>query len=165
LIPDAIRRYLCTQLACPVDTPTEGAERTTYRYRQFVRAYLNIHPYAQGGAVVVESATRTAAYTMSDPADLINVAIEQLIHHRFELPAFSTLDRQVNHIRHEVHQVLYTRVVAQLKEEQRQALDELLAVPPGYRHTPFTRLKEAPGPATLRHLRRWEERLTYRRAQ
>jgi hypothetical protein len=102
---------------------------------------------------------------MSDPADLINVAIEQLIHHRYELPAFSTLDRQVNHIRHEVHQALYTRVTSQLNEEQRQALDELLEVGappgPGHRYTPFTRLKEVPGPATLKHLRRWEERLAW----
>ena len=33
---------------------------------------------------------------MSDPADLLNVAIEHLIAQRFELPAFSTLDRLVS---------------------------------------------------------------------
>lgn len=161
LIPESIRRYLCHQLAFPADTPIEKAERTVHRYRQFARAFLDISPYAQGGAAVVESATREAAYTMSDPADLINVAIEQLIHHRYELPAFSTLDRQANHIRHEVHQALYARVTSQLNEEQCQALDELLEVPPGHRYTPFTRLKEPPGPATLKHLRRWEERLAW----
>jgi hypothetical protein len=35
-----------------------------------------------------------AAYTMSDPADLINLAVEHLIQQRFELPAFSTLERR-----------------------------------------------------------------------
>ena len=161
LIPEPIRRYLCHQLAFPADTPTEGAERTVHRYRQLVRTYLGIYPYAQGGADVVASATREAAYTMSDPADLINVAIEQLIHRRFELPAFSTLDRQVNHIRHEVHQALYTRVATHLSVEQRQLLDGLLEIQPGQRSTHFTRLKEPPGPATLKHLRRWEERLAW----
>jgi hypothetical protein len=37
---------------------------------------------------------------MSDPADLINVAVEQLVVERFELPAYGTLDELVNHIRH-----------------------------------------------------------------
>jgi len=43
---------------------------------------------------------------MSDPADLSNVAIEHLIQPRCELPAFSTLDRLIGHIRHRVHQTL-----------------------------------------------------------
>ena len=41
----------------------------------------------------MEQRVTQAAYTMSDPADLINVAIEHLIQQRFELPAFQTLDR------------------------------------------------------------------------
>jgi TnpA family transposase len=162
LIPETIRHYLCTQVEVPVATSlTDGAEKTLYRYRQLIRTYLKVRSYSQGGAAIVASATHKAAHTMSDPADLINVAIEQLIHHRYELPAFSTLDRQVNHIRQEVHQLLYTRVAARLNTEQRQLLDELLEVQPGQRSTNFTRLKEPPGPATLKHLRRWEERLAW----
>lgn len=63
---------------------------------------------------IVWQATRT----MSDPADLINVAVEQLIVERFELPAYGTLDELVNHIRHQAHQELYTLVTANLTEEQ-----------------------------------------------
>jgi len=36
---------------------------------------------------------------MEHPADLINVAVEELVKERYELPAFSTLDRLVGHIR------------------------------------------------------------------
>ena len=53
-----------------------------------------------GGSRVVEQRVTQAASTMSDPADLINVAIEHLIQQRFELPAFQTLDRLVSHVRH-----------------------------------------------------------------
>ncbi len=53
--------------------------------------------------------------TMSDPADLINLAVEHLIQQRFELPAFSTLDRLVTHVRHGVHQDLYARITASLE--------------------------------------------------
>jgi hypothetical protein len=40
-----------------------------------------------------------AAEVMEHPADLINVAIEELVKERHELPAFSTLDRLVGHVR------------------------------------------------------------------
>jgi Domain of unknown function (DUF4158) len=90
------------------------AEKTLYRYRQVIRTYLDIKPYEDGGRNVVETAVQHAASTMSDPADLINVAVEQLIQQRFELPAFSTLDRLVMHVRHRVHQDLYARITASL---------------------------------------------------
>lgn len=161
LVPDRIREYLCLQLGLPADNLPDGVKKTHVRYRRIIRDYLKVKQYAQGGASVVESVTRHAAYTMSDPADLINVALEQLILHCYELPAFSTLDRLVNHIRHQVHDALYNQVAAQLNDEQRQILDQMLVVQPDHRLTDFTRLKEAPGPATLKHVRHWEERLRW----
>ncbi len=82
------------------------ATRTLARYRYLIRTYLAITPYTNGGVRVVIKAVHQAALTMSDPADLINVAIEHLIQQRFELPAFSARDRLVGHIRHRVHQTL-----------------------------------------------------------
>jgi TnpA family transposase len=161
LVPDKIRAYLCQQLELPIDTIPEGPERSLQRYRQLIRTFLDVKPYTQGGQSVVASAIRLAAHTMSDPADLINVAMEQLIHQRYELPAFSLLDRQVNHIRHQVHEELYTLVTAPLSEEQRQILEQMLAVRPEQRLTDFTRFKEAPGTATLKAIRHWEERLAW----
>ena len=161
LVPDKIQEYLCRQLKLPTDTRPDGPERSLQRYRRLIRTFLDVRPYAQGGQSVVESATRKAAHTMSDPADLINVALEQLIYQRYELPAFSTLDRLVNHIRHQVHDTLYNQVATQLNDEQRQILEQMLVVQPDQRLTDFTRLKEAPGPATLKYIRRWEERLRW----
>ena len=54
---------------------------------------------------------------MSDPADLINVAVEQLVVERFELPAYGTLDEFVNHIRHQAHEALYAQVTSKLTED------------------------------------------------
>ena len=47
---------------------------------------------------------------MSDPADLINRAVETLQAASIDLPAFSTLDRLVNRLRAEVHARIYNRV-------------------------------------------------------
>ena len=65
---------------------------------------------------------------MSDPADLINVAIEPLVEHRFELPAFSTLDRLVGRVRHQVHQHLYDQIAQGLSLADIGRLEALLDV-------------------------------------
>ena len=62
-----------------------------YRYRQAIRTFLGIRSWSDGGEEITRHAIEIAAHTMSDPADLINVAIETLIANRFELPAFSLI--------------------------------------------------------------------------
>jgi len=90
---------------------------TRSRHRKAIHAYLDIRAYRNGGRKTVERIIEQAAQTMSDPADLINVAVEQLIVNRFELPAYGTLDELVNHIRHQTHQELYAQVTANLSQE------------------------------------------------
>jgi TnpA family transposase len=158
-IPLQIRRYLCQQLNLPPETSFQEAKNTRSRYRQRIRSYLDVKAYSAGGDRLVEQAACQAAYTMSDPADLINVAIEQLIEQRFELPAFSTLDRLVNHVRYGVHEDLYARITASLSASHCERLDALLHVRDG--RTDFNRIKDTPRPATLQHLRQWTERLKW----
>jgi len=47
---------------------------------------------------------------MEDLADIINVAIEELIRESFELPGFSTLHKEAKRGRAEVNRTLYRRV-------------------------------------------------------
>ena len=105
-IPLPIRQYLCPQLHRPPETGFHEGKNLRSRDRPRIRGSLAVTAYAAGGARLVELRVTQAAYTMSDPADLIHVAIEHLIQQRFELPAFQTLDRLVNHVRYEVHQAL-----------------------------------------------------------
>jgi hypothetical protein len=159
-VPDQIRTYLCQQLNLfPLMYESVDAEKTLYRYRQLIRTYLAIKPYGESAQALVETAVEHAASTMSDPADLINLAVEHLVQQRLELPAFSTLDRLVMHIRHRVHQDLYTRITASLRPAERERLEGLLQVRDG--RTDFTRLKDTPRQATLTHLRQWTTRLTW----
>ena len=159
-VPEQIRVYLCQQLhLLPLLSIHVDAEKTLYRYRHVIRTYLDIKPYEDGGKHVVETAVQHAASTMSDPADLINLAVEHLIQQRFELPAFSTLDRLVMHIRHEVHQHLYTRITASLEASEMARLDALLHSRDG--RTDFNRIKDTPRQATLKHLRQWTTRLAW----
>lgn len=122
--------------------------KTLFRYRDLIRAYLGTRAFGDGGQQLIDSVIRSAALTMSDPADLINLAIQTLTKDNVELPAFSALDRVVGHLRQEVHAKLYQSITADFTHECAAALDALLEVLLGENLSPFARFKESPGPAT-----------------
>lgn len=155
--------HLAAQLGTAPPTAPDWARRTKslYRYQAAVRAYLSAAPYDDAAERLSADAVLAAAETMSDPADLINRAVEALQAASIDLPAYGTLDRMAGRIRAEVHQRLYDRVAARLAPEQAEALDALLARPPGSVVTGFNRLKQAPGPATPKTVGQWTERLEW----
>jgi hypothetical protein len=52
--------------------------KSLYRYQAAVRAHLSVTPYGDVAEELVTKTTLEAAETMSDPADLINRAVETL---------------------------------------------------------------------------------------
>jgi TnpA family transposase len=159
-IPDSIRLYLCQQLRLPANTDwIAETQISRHRHRLSIRAYLQVSSYSHGGECAVAHEIEQAAYTMSDPADLINVAIERLIERRFELPAFSTLDRLVGRVRHHVHQHLYDQITRRLSPTQLGRLEGLLSVHNG--RTAFNRMKATPRGSSLQHMRQWSHRLDW----
>ncbi|MFE0325067.1 Tn3 family transposase [Brucella anthropi] len=156
--------YLALQLGLEgpssLITETTGA-KTLYRYRAAVRAFLNVSPYTDAGEDLLTAVITEAATTMSDPADLINRAIEALGTSSIDLPAFSTLDRLANHLRTRIHAQIYGQVAARLGPGPAAILDELLVVPPGAVTTSFNRLKQTPGPARPETIKLWTERLAW----
>jgi hypothetical protein len=137
----------------------DNLKKTLYRYRVICREYLASTPFSDGCEQRIIQRIRHSALTMSDPADLINVAIEELAIANIEIPAFSTLDRIVGHERQLIHDQLYTNATKGLMPEQRQVLDSLLVVQDDCRITEFSRMKQTPGPATLKNFRLWAARL------
>jgi hypothetical protein len=79
---------------------------------------------------VAISAVHAAAAVQDHPADLINVAIEELVRQRYELPAFSALDRLVQRVRTLVHARLFQLVLGRLSDDDQQLLDGLLHAGP-----------------------------------
>jgi TnpA family transposase len=139
---------------------TETNRRTTlHHYRAAVRGYLNTSIYAEAGEQLVTATVLEAATTMSDPADLINRAIEALSKAAIDLPAFSTLERLANHLRTQVHTRMYDQVAVRLKAADAATLDALLIVQPGAVTTAFNRLKQTAGPARPETIRLWTDRL------
>jgi hypothetical protein len=162
-VPDQVRIHIANGL--DLDDQTElvdgvAQSTTLHRYREAIRKRLGSRPFSHGGREVVIKTVHRVAQTMSDPADLISASVEALIKARIELPAFSTLDRQIGNLRQAIHEELYARVDGALSEVQRQVLDAMLEHPAGQHLNAFSRLKETPGPPSLKHLRLWIDRLT-----
>jgi TnpA family transposase len=164
---DEIRSDTAAHVAAQFDlTATvwpDGAHRnkSLYRYQAAIRTYISAKPYDEEAEELLSRITLEAAETMSDPADLINRAVEALQAGAIDLPAFSTLDRLVNRLRTKVHARIYRRIAALITAEQAAALDALLTKPANSITTGFNRLKQAPGPASPTTIRLWIERLDW----
>ena len=155
--------YMAAQLglSTPMWLDQVDTTKSFYRYQTAVRKHLSVAPYGDAAEELVTRTTLETAETMSDPADLINRAIEALQAASMDLPAFSTLDRLVNRLRAEVHAQIYNRVAARVTAEHAAVLDALLVRPTNSTTTEFNRLKLTPGPATPTTILLWIERLAW----
>ena len=106
------------------------ANRTAKRHREFVRDRLGVAYDSAEVRGIAETAIRAAAQTKDNPADLINVALEELVRKGRELPGYTTLDKMVAKIRTEVNGKVFTAVAARITPAQRTRLTELLRVDP-----------------------------------
>lgn len=141
--------------------PGYGQERTLYRHQQAVREYLQVQPFDESARRAIATIVRQSALVMDNPADLINVAIEELVRLRFELPGFTTLDRLVAHVRSQVNLSLFAQVTARLTSQERADLQALLDTKLAPRRTPFQAIKDPPPSATLKHLKEWQTKLNW----
>jgi TnpA family transposase len=125
---------------------------TLSRHKKAIRFYLQVTPFNQKGKALITEIIIESAYRMDNPADLINVAIEELVKERYELPGFNTLDRLVNHLRKEVNQKIFSQVISQLNPEYVQRLKDLLDNYASVERSPFNDLKKLPQRASRNHL-------------
>ena len=109
---------------------------------------------------IAQKAIRAAAETKDNPADLINVALDELVREGCELPAFSTLDRMAGAIRTEVNNTYFTGIRLQMEQDEDgvERLLGLLDVDPRTGRSVFARLRE---PAPAPRLTKFREHLKW----
>jgi len=98
---------------------------------------------------------------MDNPADLINVALETLIKERYELPAFSILDRMVGRVRSVVNHRYFHPILTRLSQADAIRLDGLLNTEGHGFRSPYQRLKQLPKRPSLQHLQDWITQLEW----
>jgi hypothetical protein len=132
---------------------------TRRRHVKIIRHHLRVKSLDETGQVVLSTAVRVAAERMEDLADIINVAIEELIRESFELPGFSTLHKEAKRGRAEVNRNLYRSVTDAIGADGQSRIDLLLAEPGSEsRKTRWDALKQDAQSPTLTHLRDLLER-------
>ena len=103
-VPPQIIGPVCDELGLHEDTHVAGvAERTTRHHKGLVRARLGLIGDQKQAREVSAEVIRAAAQVKDNPADLINVALVELMRVGCELLAFSTLDRRAGQIHPRVH--------------------------------------------------------------
>ena len=151
-VPTPVIQYLRSHLKLPPKISAITPLRTRRRYQQAIRTYLNIKPYDGAAQQIIAAAIVKAAEVLDHPADLINISIEELVKQRYELPAFSTLDRLAGNIRSIANTRLFERVSDNLSTSERTYLDQLLLGATSQTQATLNLLKAPAKSATLSHM-------------
>jgi TnpA family transposase len=155
-IPDAIIDHLAKIEGIPVDREAlkrYDISRSRKTHVSLIRGYLNVSPFDSEAHRLLCQALVNAALTKDDLADIVNVGIEMLVKHRYELPAFGTLLREAKDQRAATYQTLFRDVYDRLSEVDRSALDALFLVGDGCRTSPWNDLKVDAPKVTIHGLR------------
>lgn len=154
-VPDVILDYLKKQMSLPHNlSPFYEYPATSSRHRTSIREYLQVTPWGSKGRdsaqrVAMQTALK-ASQTMNNPADIINVVIEDLVEKHFELPVFNTLDRLVRHVRAKVNQGIFQNVINHLKANNLlETMEKLLLVEKEETYSDYQKLKQPPKAPTV----------------
>lgn len=164
-VPSVIRQHIVAQTGYRPARSDElrQFDRTTARTTLItaLRRYLNVRPLDDQGRAWLRHVAETAADSRHVVADIINVMLEELVHHRYELPGFSTLDRLGIQAREKIHDVHFASIADQLDTKVKALIDGLFKVKQGETSSTWNLLKREPKKPTnketrsyLQHIRR-----------
>jgi hypothetical protein len=151
-VSEVLLRHLRVALRQPRNVLPLVSRNTLYAQQAAVLRRLNVKSYDRIARQTIVKAVFEAAAVMDNPADLINVGIEQLIKERYELPAFSTLDRLARRVRILVNRRLWNTILRRLTGAETARLDNLLLPSKAVFRTTYNNLKQLPQKASLKNL-------------
>jgi len=125
---------------------------TRLKHLDFIRKFLNIKSYGKEAKHIAIKAAADASKTKDNDADIINIVIDELIHQRFELPAFSTLIRLSRKVRHAIYTAYYKHIYNNINDETKKLIDNLFSNNQSDTTTGWNILKEDPGKLTSESL-------------
>jgi TnpA family transposase len=152
-IPPEIIRHIANRADLVERDHLVYSKRTLVRHYRLIREFLGVTEWGTDAIKVAETTMEQIAASRTQPADLINGAIEVLIREHFELPALSTLRRMAGIVQQRTNDGLFDVVANHLTAAHRDTLDVLLEVPKDAKESPFAKLCRPPGRATAKNLK------------
>jgi len=123
------------------------------RHVTLLRQFLGVRPLGKEGLAWLDAVAIAAAQTKHVIPDIVNVLLEELVHHRYELPGFRTLELAAIRAREQVHEGYFRSIGQALAPDVRKLIDELLSAEEGSRYTGWHTLKREPGRPTNKEVR------------
>jgi hypothetical protein len=87
-VPNAIAEHVAASMGEPCDQENlrqYDASQARRKHLPAVRRFLEVKPFGDGGMVLMRQTFSEAALTKEDVIDIVNIGIETLVRHRFEL--------------------------------------------------------------------------------
>jgi TnpA family transposase len=163
-VPPVIREHIAQQAGVvrpPLAADLKRFEASGSRTALFaaLRRHLNVKPLNPAGHAWLGVVADTAAETKHAVADIINVMLEELVHHRYELPAFSTLDRMAFRAREKSNSRYFSAITSQLTAHTRALIDSLLKTATGESVSAWQMLKREPKRPTNKETRTYVQHI------
>lgn len=127
--------------------------RLKWTHHAIVRGFLGVTAYGEVARKSAITACLEAATTRDDLVDIINVAIEQLIRQRYELPAFSSLMRIARAARSRVNSGYHQQVFDRLSGSSKNGLLALFERPGKQSKSSWDNIKREPRKPTVRQVK------------
>ena len=124
------------------------------RHLQTIRESLGVKPFGNEDKVWLETVAHEAAKTKESVNDIINVMLEELVHHCFELPGFTVLQRMARSAKNSVNEDCYRAITQDLTPAANNRLMELLQSSASG-ETQWNILKREPKQPTNKEVRRY----------
>ena len=151
-VPLMAVEYVARKMAIESEATLTCPHRTHYRHRQAILCRLKVSAWGAEGRALAQATMCKTARARTDPADIINSAIDALIRHDFELPPLATLRRLAGTWHSKTNAVQWAEVCGRLSSAQHGMLENLLVVDPKTQKSPFANLCATPGRPSRKNL-------------
>jgi hypothetical protein len=142
-VPDSVLRQVAEAAGYDGVPRLDDYDRGTLRVRHMalVRSWMGVSAFDREALRIIVKACVEASRVREDLADIINVAIEELLRKRFELPGFTTLFRAARTARATVNRSFYDRMSQALDPPTKARIDSLFDKEGDARQTPWDTVK------------------------
>ena len=151
-VPFAAVEYVARRMAVAYEATPISPHRTHYRHRHAILNRLRVTAWGAEARALAQATMCKTAQARTDPADIINSAIDALIRHDFELPPLATLRRLAGTSHSNINAAQWTEVCGRLSSSHHGVLETLLVVDPKTQKSPFATLCATPGSPSRKNL-------------
>lgn len=163
-IPTEVINYVRKSLGIGERVNVEYPTKITlYRHMAAIRSFLQVKPFFDNDALqLTERLAFEAAELLDQRIDIINAVIDGLILHKYELPAFSTLDTAAENAHATVHRRIFDMVFERLSAGRIEMLQSLLLTDAlDQRQSEYNALKKSAKRSTRKHFEMLTDHLAW----